>query len=41
MELCVQAKLVTASFLQGQDETNYAVWKKTENADCDRAGLPR
>ncbi len=41
MELCVQAMSVSASFLQGKDEANYAAWKKTEKEDCERAGLPR
>lgn len=41
MQICVQAGIVSASFLQAQDDANYKKWKSIEDADCRRAGLPR
>jgi hypothetical protein len=41
MQVCVQAGLVSAAYLQAKDESNYRVWKETEGADCRRAGVPR
>lgn len=41
MDRCVQAGMVTAAFLQANDEANYSAWKRTEEADCRAAGLPR
>lgn len=41
MDKCVQAGLVTASFLQAKDEANYKKWKVIESNDCAAAGLPR
>jgi len=41
MDRCVQAGLVTASYLQAKDEANYAKWKSIENIDCTSAGVPR
>lgn len=38
---CVQAGLVTAAYLQAQDETNYKKWKAIENNDCASAGVPQ
>jgi hypothetical protein len=38
-EICVQAKLVASAYLQAQNEAQYDLWKSTEKADCDRAGL--
>lgn len=40
-DICVQAMLVSASYLQAKDESNYQRWKQTEGADCERAGVPR
>jgi len=39
MDVCVQAGLVSAAYLQAQDETGYKRAKETEKADCARAGL--
>lgn len=41
VDICVQARLVTASYLQANDEFNYAQWKVTETNDCARAGIGR
>lgn len=39
IEICVQAGLVTAAYLQAEDQPNYLKWKDIEKADCARAGL--
>lgn len=41
MQTCVQAGMVSAAFLQAEDETNYQKWKSQEAVDCARAGVPR
>lgn len=41
MDVCVQAGFVTAAYLQAKDESNYRIWKITEDADCTRAGIGR
>lgn len=41
MQICVQAGMVSAAYLQAQDEANYRAWKKTEKSACARAGMPR
>ena len=41
MDVCVQAGLVSAAYLQAKDEPNYASAKARENADCAKAGLQR
>jgi hypothetical protein len=41
IDVCVQAGLVSAAFLQAKDEANYASWKAIEKADCKRAGMPQ
>lgn len=41
IQICVQAGLVSASYLQAQDETNYRKWKDIESQDCARAGMPK
>ncbi|OGG58283.1 hypothetical protein A2853_00730 [Candidatus Kaiserbacteria bacterium RIFCSPHIGHO2_01_FULL_55_17] len=40
VQICVQAGLVTAAYLQAQDESNYLEWQEIKNADCARAGIP-
>ena len=40
IDACVQAGLVSAAYLQAQDQASYARWKDVEKADCRRAGLP-
>lgn len=39
IQICVQAGLVSAAYLQAEDETNYLKWKDIEKADCAKAGL--
>jgi hypothetical protein len=39
MDVCVQAGMVTAAYLQAKDEPNYQRWKQIEKADCEKAGL--
>ena len=39
IQICVQAGLVSASYLQANDEENYGKWKSIEKADCERAGI--
>lgn len=41
IQICVQAGLVSAAFLQAKDEANYQTWKATEKNVCTRAGLPQ
>ena len=41
MQICVQAGLVSAAYLQAKDEQNYQTWKRTEAEDCKRAGVPQ
>lgn len=41
MDRCVQAGMVSAAYLQAQNQEKYRYWKAMENADCARAGLPR
>lgn len=40
MQICVQAGLVAAAYLQAKNEASYNQWKKIQAADCKRAGLP-
>lgn len=40
IQICVQAGLVSAAYLQAQDEANYNRWKSIEDSDCARAGMP-
>ncbi|MAQ92642.1 MAG: hypothetical protein CMM84_03800 [Rhodothermaceae bacterium] len=39
MDICVQAGLVAAAFLQAENESAYAEWKDVERADCAAVGL--
>ena len=39
MQICVQAGLVSAAYLQAKDETNYRIWKETEHQDCAAVGI--
>ncbi|MDP3088844.1 MAG: zinc ribbon domain-containing protein [Methylotenera sp.] len=41
IQKCIQAGIVSASFLQSKDEANYQVWKKTQDSDCKAAGMPQ
>ena len=39
IQICVQAGMVSAAYLQAEDEGNYQGWKRTEEQDCKRAGI--
>lgn len=41
IQICVQAGLVSAAYLQAKDEPNYQRWKQTESEDCKLAGIAR
>lgn len=41
MQTCVQAGMVSAAYLQAQDEAKYNEWKATEKADCKAAGIDK
>ena len=41
MQICVQAGLVSAAYLQAKDEAKYRKWKATEKSDCRAAGVPQ
>lgn len=40
MQVCVQAGLVSAAYLQAKDEPRYVAAKAAEKVDCARAGMP-
>ena len=39
IDLCVQARVVAAAYLQVKDEENYNIWKETEATDCGAVGM--
>lgn len=39
IQICVQAMLVSAAYLQAKDESNYGNWKTIERLDCRRSGI--
>lgn len=39
ISICVQAGMVSAAYLQAQNQTQYLIWKEIEKVDCERAGL--
>lgn len=39
VQICVQAGLVCAAYLQAKEEYKYQNWKKIEAEDCKRVGL--
>jgi hypothetical protein len=41
IQICVQAGLVSAAYLQAKDQIDYQQWKHTEEEDCRQAGLIR
>jgi hypothetical protein len=41
VDVCVQAGLVSAAYLQANDELNYQRAKQIESEDCARAGVPK
>jgi hypothetical protein len=40
IQVCVQAGMVSASWLQAKNEARYVAAKAMEKADCARAGMP-
>jgi hypothetical protein len=41
MQICVQAGIVSAAYLQAKDQTNHRLWNTVKSAVCDEAGVPR
>lgn len=41
IQICVQAGLVSAAYLQAQNEESYRNWKDIQKIDCKRAGMPQ
>ena len=41
VQICVQAGLVAAAYLQAHDSENFDKWKSSERVDCAGAGLPK
>jgi hypothetical protein len=41
IDVCVQAGMVTAAYLQAKDEAHYQQWKQTEKSDCAKAGIQK
>jgi hypothetical protein len=41
VQICKQAGLVSAAYLQSKDEPNYQRWKKIEQDECSRADIPK
>jgi hypothetical protein len=39
IQICSQAGMVTAAYLQAKDEAKYNEWKVIEHSDCSAAGL--
>ena len=40
IDACVQAGMVTAAYLQAQNEAQYQSWKAIQSSDCANAGVP-
>lgn len=38
-QICVEASMVSAAYLQAKDQENYNKWKTIEKNDCKSAGL--
>lgn len=41
IQICVQAGMVSAAYLQANDTSNYNQWKAIEESDCRAAGIPK
>lgn len=39
IQICVQAGLVSAGYLQAKNEEKYNYWKSVEKIDCSKAGI--
>lgn len=40
IQICVQAGMVVAAYLQAKDESEYRRWVDVRTSDCKRAGVP-
>lgn len=41
IDVCLQAGIAAASWLQAKDEAQYIKWKNVEAVKCEAAGVPR
>ena len=41
MQMCVQAGMVAAAYMQANDDAGYRRWSAKESSDCRAAGVPR
>ena len=41
MQICVQAGMVSAAYLQAKDQSTYNIWKAIEEVDCAKAGIAK
>ncbi len=41
IQICVQAGMVSAAYLQAKNESSYRNWKEIEKIDCRQAGIPK
>ncbi len=41
IQICVQAGLVSAAYLQEKNESSYQNWKAIQKIDCQKAGIPQ
>lgn len=41
IQVCVQAGMVSAAWLQAKDEAQYGAWKTQQKTDCAKAGMPQ
>ncbi len=41
VQVCVQAGMVAAAYLQEKNESSYQSWKTIEKSDCAHAGMPQ
>jgi len=39
IQICVQAGMVSAAYLQANDQVNYNTWKNIQKEDCRAAGM--
>jgi ribosome maturation factor RimP len=40
LDMCARAHRVVVAFLEANDQANYRAWKRRENVDCAKAGIP-
>lgn len=41
VQICAQAGIVSAAYMQAKDEPKYNEWKAVEKADCKAAGITK